>query len=317
MITRTTPATDSSQGRIALILLAPTFLIVAPFAIFPFFYSIYLSLYDFSASGTHFLGLEHYKNALNSADFWKSTSITVDFAAGTILPALFISLGIAMALNSVEKLQNTLRMAYFLPFVTSIVAAAMIWRSMLEPTTGPLTQFMLLIGLEPQQWLLEPRGILHLLTDGRVAADVGPSLALCCVILFEIWRSSGFMIVIFLAALTQRDRHLEEAAQLDGASSTQVLRHVILPMLSPVIFFLTIISVIQSFQAFSSFYALTGDGRGPVDTTQNLTVYIYTNFYEYGKIGYGSAIATMLSIAIMLFTVIQWRMTRRNVHYSS
>ena len=72
MITRTTPATDSSQGRIALILLVPTFLIVAPIAIFPFFYSIYLSLYDFSASGTHFLGLEHYKNALNSADFVKT-----------------------------------------------------------------------------------------------------------------------------------------------------------------------------------------------------------------------------------------------------
>ena len=125
------------------------------------------------------------------------------------------------------------------------------------------------------------------------------------------------MVVIFLAALTGRDRTLEEAASLDGASSRQVVWHVVLPTLSPVIFFLGVVSVIQSFQAFSGFYALTGNGRGPVDTTQNLTVYIYTSFYEYGRIGYGSAIATMLSIAIMLFTLVQWRLMQRRVTYGS
>jgi multiple sugar transport system permease protein len=193
----------------------------------------------------------------------------------------------------------------------------MVWRSLLEPTTGPLTQFMLEVGLSPQQWLLEPRGVFHLISGGRVGIGVGPSLSLCCIMVFEVWRSTGFMIVVFLAALTQRDRHLEEAAELDGATKGQVIRHIVLPILSPAIFFLMIVSVIQSFQSFSGFYALTGDGRGPVDTTQNLIVYIYTNLYENEKFGYGSAVATMLSIAIMVFTFVQWRVMRRGVHYAS
>lgn len=311
------PTRFNRQTILPYLLIAPAFIVIAPFAIFPFFYSIYLSLHDFSATETVFLGLEHYRNALGNADFWNSAWITVYFAVGTIPPALVLSLLIALGLYRIKGLQHVLRTAYFLPFVTSIVAAAMVWRSLLEPTTGPLTQFMLEVGLSPQQWLLEPRGILHLMSGGKIDVGVGPSLALCCIMVFEIWRSTGFMIVIFLAALTQRDRHLEEAAQLDGATSGQVVRHIVLPILSPAIFFLTIVSVIQSFQSFSSFYALTGDGRGPVDTTQNLIVYIYTNLYENEKFGYGSAVATMLSVAIMVFTFVQWRATRRRVHYAS
>ena len=299
------------------VLIAPAFLVIGPFAIFPFFYSIYLSLFEFSVGGSEFLGLEHYRSAIGNSDFWASVTVTGYYAVGTVLPALGLSLLIALGLYRIQRFRTILRTAYFLPFVTSIVAAAMVWRSLLEPTTGPLTQMMLAVGLEPEQWLLEPRGILHIMSGGRVDVSVGPSLALCCVMLFEIWRSIGFMVVIFLAALTGRDRTLEEAASLDGASSRQVVWHVVLPTLSPVIFFLGVVSVIQSFQAFSGFYALTGNGRGPVDTTQNLTVYIYTSFYEYGRIGYGSAIATMLSIAIMLFTLVQWRLMQRRVTYGS
>jgi multiple sugar transport system permease protein len=132
---------------------------------------------------------------------------------------------------------------------------------------------------------------------------------------FEVWHSSGFMIVIFLAGLTAIPRELEEAATIDGANGAQRILHVTLPLLSPTVFFLAIVSAVRSFQTFDSFYALTGDGRGPLDTTQNMTVYIYSNFYEYGRWGYGSAVAVLLCLAIIIMTVVQWRVGGRRVHY--
>jgi len=138
---------------------------------------------------------------------------------------------------------------------------------------------------------------------------------LCGVMLFEIWHGSGFMIVIFLAGLSAIPRELEEAARIDGAGPFQVVRKVTLPLLSPTIFFLAIVSVIKSFQAFNSVFALTGDGHGPLDTTQNVTVYIYSQFYEFHRWGYGTAVAALLCLAIMTLTVVQWRFVGRKVHY--
>lgn len=162
---------------------------------------------------------------------------------------------------------------------------------------------------------VEPRGILHIVSNGAIAADAGPSLALCCVILFEVWRSTGFMVVVFLAGLASIPRELEDAARIDGAGSLRVTTGITLPMLSPTIFFLSVVGVIGSFQAFSGIYALTGNGRGPLDTTQNLTVYIFANFYEYGRMEYGAAVAVLLALAIMGLTAIQWRVIGSRVHY--
>jgi ABC-type sugar transport system permease subunit len=294
-------------------LLAPSLLVLAPFAIVPFFYAVYLSLYEFAGNSTTYVGPVHYVDALGREDFWDSVRVTIYFAVGTVLPTLVVSVILAMVLSQIERLQSFLRMVYFLPFITSVVAAALIWRAMFDPANGPITQFMVLLGLEPQRWLLEPRGVLHVISGGRTDAMMGPSLALCCVIVFEIWRSVGFMVVILLAALVHRSRGLEEAATLEGASRIQVGWHVILPGIMPTLVFLAIVSTIQSFQAFNGFFALTGDGRGPLDTTQNMTVYIYTQFYEYGHVGYGSANAVLLTIAIMAFTLVQWGVARRGV----
>jgi multiple sugar transport system permease protein len=191
----------------------------------------------------------------------------------------------------------------------------MIWRALFNPQFGVANEILGWVGLSPQQWLLEPRGVLCLMTGGYIPPGVGPSLALCCIIVFEIWHASGFMIVIFLAGLTAIPRELEESARIDGANALQVIRNVILPLLSPTIFFLAIVSVIKSFQAFNSFYALTGNGRGPVDSTQNVTVYIYSSFYEYQRLGYGAAVATLLCLAIVTLTLLQWRFVGRRVHY--
>jgi len=123
------------------------------------------------------------------------------------------------------------------------------------------------------------------------------------------------MIVILLAGLTAIPRELEEAAVIDGAGWYARNRYVIVPLISPTIFFLLIMSVIKAFQAFNSFYALTGDGRGPYDSTQNMTVYIFTNLYVYQRLGYGAAVAVLLAVAIVILTLVQWRYVGRKVHY--
>ena len=144
------------------------------------------------------------------------------------------------------------------------------------------------LGMSPDalpQWLLEPRGLLHIITDGAIPASFGPSLALCCIIVFEIWRSSGFMILVILAGLSAVPRDLEDAAKVDGARTWQVFRHVTLPILSPTLLFLAIVSTISALQNFDAFYALTGDGLGPLNTTRSITVYIYTEFFVHGREG--------------------------------
>ena len=308
-------ATRGATPVLAYSLLFPALLILGVFGLFPLFYSIYLSLFQSTFAGEEFAGLKNYAEALGSAPFWKSFEVTLYYALGTVPTTLVLSFFIANGLFRITRFRNTLRTLYFLPYVTSIVAAAMVWRVMLQPRQGVVNLILEGLRLPAQNWLLEPKGILHLIFGEAISHSAGPSLALCSVILFEIWRSCGFMVVIFLAGLSGIPRELEDAARIDGANALQVARSVTLPLLSPTIFFLTIVGVAGSFQAFSSIYAMTGTGHGPLDTTQNLTVYIYANFYEYGRMGYGAAVATLLAGAIMTITIVQWRVFGRRVHY--
>ena len=299
----------------ALFLLAPALIVLGVFGVAPLFYAVYMSLYGGRYGGGAFVGLANFREALHSESFWGSFRVTAYYALGTIPATMGVSFLIAYGLFRIVRGRSFFRTVYFLPYVTSVVAAAMIWRSLLNPQFGVANALLQWLGAAPQAWLLEPRGVLYLLTHGRVPASVGPSLALCCVILFEVWHASGFMVVVFLAGLTAIPRELEEAARIDGANAFQIIRKVILPLLSPTVFFLAIVSVIKSFQAFNSFYALTGNGRGPVDSTQNVTVYIYSNFYEYQRLGYGAAVATLLCITIVALTLFQWGLVGRRVHY--
>ncbi len=302
----------------ALFLLLPTLLILGLFGVFPLFLSLYLSL--FSGKGIHmkFAGLANYSRALSSGEFWNSLVVTCYYAAGTISVTLILSFVIASALFRLARARGLFRTLYFLPYVTSVVAAATIWRVLLHPYLGPINVLLQYVGFsagDVPKWLLEPKGVLHLITGGAVPENWGPSLALCCVILFDIWHSSGFMIVIILAGLTAIPRELEEAAVIDGAGWIARNRYVVLPLISPTIFYLLIISLIRAFQGFNSFYALTGDGRGPYDTTQNMTVYIFTNLYVYQRLGYGAAVAVLLALGIGLLTLVQWLYVGRKVYY--
>lgn len=299
------------EGIVAFLLLAPAVTLLGVFGLYPLAYAVYLSLYD-TRRGV-FVGAGNYVRAWNDEEFWRSLAVTLYYALGAIPLSMAASFLIALLLFRIVRARGFFRTVYFLPYVTSAVAAATVWRVMLRPQNGFVNLLLQTVGIEQQAWLIEPRGVLHLLTGGWVPSSFGPSLALCCIVLFDVWHACGFMIVIFLAGLTAIPRQLEEAAIIDGARPWQVVRNVTLPLLTPTIFFLLIVSAVRSFQTFNSFYALTSNARS--EDTQNLVIYIFAQLYDNYQYGYGAALAVLLCLAIVGLTAIQWRFAGRRVHY--
>lgn len=306
------------RGIAGAVLAAPALFILLSFTVLPFFYGLWLSMHDTRFGQGDYVGTTQYAAALGNSDFWQSLSVTIYYAFGAVPVCMAVSVVIANLLFRMGTGRDLFRTIYFLPFVTSTVAAATVWRVIFHNRHGAINLTLGALGV-PQgswpQWLLEPRGVLHILTNGAVSADVGPSLALCCVVIFEIWRSSGFMVIVILAGLSAVPRELEDAARVDGARGWHVFRHVTLPMISPTLLFLAIVSTISALQNFDAFYALTGDGLGPLNTTRSMTVYIYTEFFVHGREGYGAAVATILCAIIITLSIIQWRIIGRRVHY--
>ncbi len=298
----------------ALLLLAPAMLILLVFTLAPMIASVVMSLYGGRHGLGPFTGLGNYREALHTPDFWRSLLVTVYYVLGVIPLSLTIGFLVAYGLYRITIGRGLLRSVYFLPYVTSAVAAAMVWRAIFNPQHGIANTLLGYAGFEPLNWLLEPRGFLHVVTGGAAPVHWGPSLGLVCIILFDVWHGCGFMIVVFLAGLTAIPRELEEAARIDGASGARLVWHVTLPLLSPTIFFLLIVGTTRAFQAFNSFYALTHGGG--MTETQNLILYVYAQFYLYGYWGYGAAVATLLMLAIVALTLAQWRIVGRKVYYS-
>lgn len=296
------------EGWTAAILLAPAVIVLGLFGVAPLFGAFQLSLYGGKSAMGGYVGLDNYARVLRNPAFWKSAEVTLYYALGTIPLSLLLSFLAAWLLFRIEFARSLFRTAYFLPYITPVVAAAMVWRALLNPQSGPLNECLAAFGLPAQQWVLEPRGLLHIVSGGLVPPQWGPSLALCCIIAFDVWHSLGYGMMVFLAGLSAIPRELEDAARIDGAGVLQMLRRVTLPLLAPIILFLSIVGGIRAFQSFNSFYALSQGGARALGTTENLVIHIYSNFYEYGDWGYGAAVAVLLSAGIAALSVVQWRL---------
>ncbi|MCL5074351.1 MAG: sugar ABC transporter permease [Chloroflexi bacterium] len=305
------------EALTGILFLLPATVIIVLFHFTPVFYAFYISLFRWALLPEKFIGLENYATVLSSQGFWNSLLVTFYFVLGTVPLALAISFFVAYLLFQKIIARSFFRTVYFLPYITSIVAAAMVWRWIYHPQGGAANYFFNLLGLPMQQWLLEPTGIFKLLLGGAGITIPewagGPSLALVAVMLMTIWQSAGFDIVIMLAGLGNIPGELYEAARIDGAKERHLLRHITLPLLSPTLFFLGIITTIRAFQAFNQIYIMTNGG--PVDTTRTVTMYIFSNFYEYTRVGYASAVAFVLFFVILGLTIIQIRVVGQRVHY--
>lgn len=310
----------SIKGVIPYLYIAPAAVILFVFHLFPVFYAFFISLFDWGIIRGRWIGLGNYIELFRDYNFWKSFLVTIYYVIGTIPISLILSFFIAYMLSGRIRGRSIFRTIYFLPYITSSVAAAMVWAWIFHPSSGVMNYILGLIGISPQKWLQEPTGILKLVLGG-MGMEIpewagGPSLALVSIMIFTIWQSLGFDIVIFLAGLTSIPEELYDQAKLDGAGEWNLIRYVTIPLLSPTIFFLLIISTIRAFQTFNQIYIMTiGDPGGPLGTTRNITMFIFQNFYAFTRVGYGASGAIVLFLIILGLTIIQLRYVGRRVHY--
>jgi multiple sugar transport system permease protein len=313
-----------SETLAAYLYLLPAILIIVTFHFFPIFYAFFISLNKWSILQERFVGLQNYARLLWDPDLWNSLLVTIWYALGTVPFALAISLFIAILLFQNIQGRGIFRTVYFLPNITSVVAAAVVWGWVFNAQYGVINYFLELIGLKPLQWILEPTGVFKMFLE-NLGLNVpewagGPSLALVAVMIMTIWSAIGFNMIIYLAGLGNISRELNEAARIDGATEWQVFRKITFPLLSPTTFFLLVVSVIRSFRAFDGIYAMTtrnGPAGGPLNTTRTVTVYIYNTAFGAGnpKMGYAAAAAFILMAVVLILTIVQFRYVGEKVHY--
>ena len=248
-------------------------------------------------SAPSWVGLANYRTMLGSAEFWQVLRNTGVFAAIYVPGTMVLGLALALLVNRNLKGATALRGVFFMPYITSVVAVAIVWRWIFATQYGVLNYAL-------THWFGVAQGP-SWLGDGRYAL-----LALAIV---YVWQSSGFQMLLFLAGLQNLDASLEEAARCDGASRWQVFRHITLPLLSPMTFFILIVSLINSSKTFQVTYALTGGGPNHASTT--LAYAIYQNAFVFFRMGYASALAYALMVFVGAVTVLNFNLRRRWVYH--
>lgn len=266
------------------------------FNAYPFFASIYFSFtrYDI-VNRPHWVGVANYKTLLHSDPlFWKSLAVTFQFALYSVPLGIIVGVLLALLLNQNVRGIAYYRTLFFLPSVIPTVANSMVFMWLLNGENGLINRLLLIGGMKGPDWL----------TDTMWAPR--------SLILMTLWGIGGSM-VIYLAGLKDIPAHLYEAATIDGAGAFQRLRHITLPMLTPVIFFNLVMGVIGAFQYFTEAYIMTQGG--PEDSTLFYALYLFQRAWKYLDMGYASAMAWVLFLIVMALTGFLFQTQRRWVHY--
>ena len=278
--------------------IAPMLIGLLVFRLIPIGFSFGVSFANWNVfSPPQWAGLANYRQMLDSAAFWEVARNTVVFALVFVPLVMALGLSLALLVNQKLRFSTFFRGVFFMPYITSIVAVAIAWRWIFATRFGLLNNALTeLFGIvNPPSWLGDPR------------------FALLAVAFVLAWQSAGFQMLLFLAGLQNIDESIKEAARIDGASRFQVFRHITLPLLSPITFFVLIISLIASSQTFEVTYALTGGGPQRASTT--LAFYIYQNAFVHFQMGFASALAYALLLFVGGLTLINFYFRRRWVHY--
>ncbi len=303
--------------------LFPALVLLLLFHLLPVFYALFLSLFDARVfrdmwSPGPFIGGGNYGRLLTSGEFAQSLGNSVWFAGITVPLGLILAVLFAQLLNARIWGRTGYRVTYFLPYVTSTVAAAVVWRWIFQPRVGVANSVLEWLGLPGQQWADEPRGIFLLVgqfiglpLDGWLS---GPSLALVTVALVSVWYSVGFNTVIALAGLTTIPVDLYEAARIDGAGRWRLFRDITLSLLTPTLLFLLVVETIRSFQSFDFFYQMMA--AQPVPGAKVVTIFLYQQGFKSFNLGYAAAIGMVLFAIIFVLTLLQFRATRSRVVYA-
>ncbi|MEZ4727522.1 MAG: sugar ABC transporter permease [Caldilineaceae bacterium] len=283
--------------RNGLLFTSPWIIGFLAFRVYPFFASLYYSFTFYPIlDRPKWIGLDNYTNLFDDPRFLTSLYNTSYYALGAVPPATVVGIALAMLLNTKVRGLSFFRTIYFLPSITPVVATAIVWLWMFDPINGVINYLLDLVGIHGPGWMGSPQWS-------------KPAL-----ILMSMWGVGG-AVVIYLASLQDVPRELLEAAELDGANSGQKIRHVTLPMISPVILFNVITGLIGAFQYFTEAFVMTGGTGSPADSTLMMSIYLYQSAFQYFKIGYASAQAWMLFLIVIAFTIVLFRVSGRLVYY--
>lgn len=280
------------EARAGYLMLVPSFIGVGGFLLLPVVAVVALSLTRYNLlSAPEWIGLENFRYILTWDRFGNSLWVTALFTAMTIPTAIVLGLLLAVAIN--RKLPGTswLRVLYVLPWVCAPLALGVVWRWIFDPSNGAL----------------------NALLGRRVEWLSSIDLALPAVAFVQVWSTVGYISLFFLAGLQQIPTSVYEAAELDGASGPRTLWSITLPLLRPTMFFVTVTSVISSFQVFDSIYAMTGGG--PRFSTDVVATRIYDEAFIALRLGRAAAMAVVLFLLLVAITLIQQRYFRRRITY--
>ena len=276
--------------------LAPTVVGFLLFSLIPIASSLYLSFTSWDIlQPAEWVGLENYKVLLGSEEFWRVMRNTGEYIVLYVPLMLVSSLALAALLNRKFAGVDVYKVLFFLPVLTSWVAGSLIWRWILNHKYGLVNILLGHIGVAGPAWL-----------DDKYWAMPG-------IVLASVWKDAGFFALIFLGALKGINHEYYEAAQIDGASPWNKFRHITLPLVSPTTFFVTITSIINSFQVFAQVQIMTYGG--PAGATQVIMERIYKYAFQFFKMGYASALSWVLFVIILIITAIQWRLQKGWVFY--
>ena len=283
--------------REASLLIAPSFLPLIAFLILPMFAVVCLSFASWDLlSPIKWIGFANFTELFTHAIFYKSLLNSLIFIAGYLPLVYFLGLAAALGLNKKFRGSSFLRAAYFLPVVTSWVIVSLLWKWILNPDGGVVNSFLHVIGIHGPGWW------------------TSPTWAMPSVIIASVWKDLGYVMLILLSGLQSIPPEYQEAAAMDGASKKQILFKITLPLLTPATFFVIVISLINNFQVFDQIYLMTGGG--PDGATSVLVQQIVKNAFDYGRMGFASAMSMVLFAIILLITLLQLRLQKRWVHYA-
>lgn len=272
----------------------PNLIGVLVFLAFPVVFSLYMSFHEWDVlTEPKIIGLDNYRRLWSEDDlFWTGLWNSTYYVLLTVPASIIVGLGLALAMNQAVRGIAFFRAAMYIPVLTSAVAVAFIWQWIFNTDYGLLNAILDYLRLPTVGWLTDK------------------SWAMISLAIIAIWKSSGYYAIILFAALQGVPRVLHEAAALDGAGSWRRFLNITIPLIGPALLFVTVISVIGSFQVFDQVYLITGNG-GPGTSTYVYNLHLYNEAFQFFRMGYASALAWVLFAILFVITYLQLRIGRR------
>jgi multiple sugar transport system permease protein len=278
-------------------MVAPMMIGFAIFFLIALVASLYLSFTDWKViSAPNWVGLDNYVKLSRDRMFLDAVRNTAMLTVPNVVLRLLFSMLLAIALNTNIRFRAFYRMLFFMPVLTMPVAIATIWKWLFDPGFGPVNAQLGRMGLPQPEWLNQPQ------------------TAVIAVVIVLLWSGVGYDMIIFLAGLQNIPREFYEAAQLDGAGTFRQFRDITLPLLTPTTFFLSVVAIIGSLQVFDLVYVMTRVGN--INRFPTIVYYIYEEGFKNFRMGYAVSIAWVLLAIILVFTLLQFWLQRRWVHYA-